>query len=312
MIAVAWPALGVLGFLLPIPAFLSYSFNAATPIVWPSALAFCVTAWAAATGHALIAWAGGAWLAGYVLASWWQSWYRQRLESRLRNDESFFVSTYLGKRLTVVLKSGQKFSAPLTENDINRMQERLGVAVEGRATADIGQPDASTYASLGSSRRMTMDEVTKVVQDYGTALEDYSTYHYGISESLLPYPREQIEEALRLASSEATDPKVIEQLAVGYLFLANFLPDPDGSIAMNLREPPEVSELALAALRGDEEAKKAYAKLYSEGKLHGYNPTSEEKARLLSLVTDRMNAQSRRLELMRAHGLWPVAANRRY
>lgn len=79
---------------------------------------------------------------------------------------------------------------------------------------------------------MTLDEARGIIGDFGEVVERYSTYSCGISESLLPYPREQIQRALRMWLLIEDRKEWINHLEVGLLHLAEFLPEPHGTNAM--------------------------------------------------------------------------------
>jgi hypothetical protein len=78
---------------------------------------------------------------------------------------------------------------------------------------------------------LTLDEMQGIIADFGEVLERYSGY-VAVSEAVLPHPRDRIKRAFRQALIVTTDEQMMNHLEVGYLYLADFLPDPDGSIAM--------------------------------------------------------------------------------
>ena len=70
---------------------------------------------------------------------------------------------------------------------------------------------------------------TRVVSDYGKVLAQVAPGVYGLPESLLPYPKERIREALRFLLQNVTQehPELREGLARGYVYLAQFVSDQD-------------------------------------------------------------------------------------
>lgn len=87
---------------------------------------------------------------------------------------------------------------------------------------------------------MTINEAERVVNEYGAVLERTSSDMLGTPESVLPYPKDVIKQAIRLilalvmANPERLrrDPSsYIESLKMGYASLANFIPDEDAGIA---------------------------------------------------------------------------------
>lgn len=70
---------------------------------------------------------------------------------------------------------------------------------------------------------------TRVVSDYGKVLAQVSPGVYGLPESLLPYPKERIREALRFLLQNVVQehPELREGLARGYVYLAQFVADDD-------------------------------------------------------------------------------------
>lgn len=79
-------------------------------------------------------------------------------------------------------------------------------------------------------------DLEAVLHDYGAVLERYAGYTYGVSERLLPHPRALIESAFRVGLLSDNTPEVINSLEVGYLYLSNFLEEPLGTEAMQLKE----------------------------------------------------------------------------
>jgi hypothetical protein len=70
---------------------------------------------------------------------------------------------------------------------------------------------------------------TKVVSDYGKVLARVQPGLQGMPESLLPYPKSRIREAILmlLKDLEPEHTTVKDSLARGYVYLAQFVPDAD-------------------------------------------------------------------------------------
>lgn len=80
-----------------------------------------------------------------------------------------------------------------------------------------------------------MDPLTaeKIVNEYGRVLEQTSHLVFGTPESLLPYKKEIIKEAIKMTldALEPEEQKIQEHLRVGYIELARFIPDEEAEIA---------------------------------------------------------------------------------
>jgi hypothetical protein len=81
-----------------------------------------------------------------------------------------------------------------------------------------------------------------VIAGFGAALALHPRGVYGISEWLLPHPRERIEQALRLALLTHQDDETLRQLEIGYLALARFVPDPEGTLVASLASGPAAAD----------------------------------------------------------------------
>lgn len=80
-----------------------------------------------------------------------------------------------------------------------------------------------------------MDPLTaeKIVNVYGKVLEQVSHMSFGAPESLLPYKKEIIKEAIKVTLDilEPEEQEIGENLRVGYMELARFIPDKEAEIA---------------------------------------------------------------------------------
>jgi hypothetical protein len=78
----------------------------------------------------------------------------------------------------------------------------------------------------------------KTINDYGRILEETSSITNSVPESLLPYDKEIIKLAIK-ASIEQLSPKDIvtrNSLEVGYILLANFVPNYEAQITAKYQE----------------------------------------------------------------------------
>ena len=87
---------------------------------------------------------------------------------------------------------------------------------------------------------MTVIEAERIVNEYAAVLERTSSDVLGAPESALPFPKADIQQAIKIilallrANPERLrgDPtSYIESLKIGYASLANFIPDEDARIA---------------------------------------------------------------------------------
>jgi hypothetical protein len=87
---------------------------------------------------------------------------------------------------------------------------------------------------------MTPLEAERIINEYGAVLERTSSMTYGVSETLLPFDKDIIKQVFRIVLAFLkTNPKTlgedmaqhIEQLKVGYMFLATFIAAEDARIA---------------------------------------------------------------------------------
>ena len=77
---------------------------------------------------------------------------------------------------------------------------------------------------------------TKVVSDYGKVLAQVQPGLHGLPESLLPHSKVQIRNAIfmLLENLEPEHTALKESLARGYVYLAQFVPDADAAVLMNM------------------------------------------------------------------------------
>lgn len=87
---------------------------------------------------------------------------------------------------------------------------------------------------------MTPLEAERIVNEYGAVLERTSSIVYGAPETLLPFDKDVIKQAIRIVLAFLkTNPKTfgeditqdIENLKIGYASLAEFIPVEDARIA---------------------------------------------------------------------------------
>lgn len=67
--------------------------------------------------------------------------------------------------------------------------------------------------------------VFEVIEEYGKVLESTTRGTYGAPESLLPYSKEVIKKAIKVALVIGDDKDTIDFLKTNYISLANFVPD---------------------------------------------------------------------------------------
>ena len=79
---------------------------------------------------------------------------------------------------------------------------------------------------------MDVRTAEKIINDFGKVLEETSHMTYGASESLLPYKKELIKQALILSLHRLPpdDEQTRNSWEIGYISLANFIPDRDAEI----------------------------------------------------------------------------------
>lgn len=65
----------------------------------------------------------------------------------------------------------------------------------------------------------------KIINEYGAVLKKSTEFPYGIPESMLPYSKEAIKNATKVALVLADNETEIEYLKGGYILLATFIPD---------------------------------------------------------------------------------------
>lgn len=84
---------------------------------------------------------------------------------------------------------------------------------------------------------MTEEEMWDVISAYGAVLEEKGTMgQVYTSELLLPHTKEKIIRALHQALLTIKDKETLNHLEVAYVSLCDFLPEPDGSIAISLNQ----------------------------------------------------------------------------
>lgn len=87
---------------------------------------------------------------------------------------------------------------------------------------------------------MTPIEAERIINEYGAVLERTSSMTYGVPETLLPFDKDIIKQAIRvILAFLKTNPRTlgeglnqyIENLKIGYMSLAEFIPAEDARIA---------------------------------------------------------------------------------
>lgn len=77
------------------------------------------------------------------------------------------------------------------------------------------------------------ETVEKIINEFGKVLEKISNMTFGAPESLLPYEKDLIKKAIKLNLDllDTDDQETRNLLEVGYMHLANFIPDEEAEIA---------------------------------------------------------------------------------
>jgi hypothetical protein len=92
------------------------------------------------------------------------------------------------------------------------------------------------------------EKAQAVINDYGKVLEKALAMTYGAPESLLPYSREEIKRAIKLAvliliKVEPSARDTIEQLRTCYVQLASFIADEEAAVGARAQAALDAGEL---------------------------------------------------------------------
>lgn len=85
------------------------------------------------------------------------------------------------------------------------------------------------------------EKAQSIINGYGGVLESAFSMPYGAPESLLPFTKDEIKRAIKLAALiltkvEPTAEATVQQLKVCYVQLASFIPDEEASIAAKAQD----------------------------------------------------------------------------
>jgi len=82
---------------------------------------------------------------------------------------------------------------------------------------------------------------TKILRDYGRVLGQLEPGSYGLPEASLPHSKLSIREATKAAIKAVGPerPEIREALIRGYVYLAQFVPEPDVALLLCVRAPNE-------------------------------------------------------------------------
>lgn len=94
--------------------------------------------------------------------------------------------------------------------------------------------------------------VFDIVAEYGKVLKGTAKRSFGVPESLLPYSKKVIKNAIRVALLMTDEQDVREHLKYGYISLANFVSDEDAI------KTEEISQDLFSFLEMDEDRKKEF------------------------------------------------------
>ncbi len=113
-----------------------------------------------------------------------------------------------------------------------------------------------------------MDKRTaeKIINAFGKVLEETSNVGFGIPESLLPYKKDVIKQAiiLSLQSLSSDDEDTRNLLEVGYTSLANFIPDKDAEITSKAQAAILSRDLNHPNWKYNEQADKLFHNIFDE------------------------------------------------
>ncbi|GEM_PF-2828769 len=125
--------------------------------------------------------------------------------------------------------------------------------------------------------------VFAIVRRYGEILEKNAKRPYGMAESMLPYGKKVIENAIKIALVLEKDEDTRRQLKSGYIALANFIPDPEAESA------EEISGEIFSFLEMEEDKKRDFLQARFKSGLLGDYETAVK-------ITSRIAAEQKRLQ----------------
>ena len=91
-----------------------------------------------------------------------------------------------------------------------------------------------------------------IIREYGRVLKGTAKRTFGVPESMLPFSKKVIKNAIRVALLMTDEPDVREHLKYGYISLANFVSDED------VIKTEEISQDLFSFLEMDEDRKKDF------------------------------------------------------
>jgi len=125
--------------------------------------------------------------------------------------------------------------------------------------------------------------VFTIIQSYGKVLEKTAKRPYGTAESMLPYSKKVIKNAIKVALSLEEKEDIRRQLKSGYIALANFIPDQEAENA------EEVSREIFSFLEMEEDRKKDFLQArFKSGLLGDYE--------IAVKITSKIAVEQKRLQ----------------
>lgn len=91
-----------------------------------------------------------------------------------------------------------------------------------------------------------------IIEEYGKVLKGTAKRTFGVPESMLPYSKKVIKNAIRVALLMTDETDVREHLAYGYISLANFIPDDEA------QRTEEIAQDFFSFLDMEEDRKKEF------------------------------------------------------
>jgi len=131
-------------------------------------------------------------------------------------------------------------------------------------------------------RKEVEKAVFKVIREYREVLDHTAKRSFGVPESLLPYSKKTIKNAIKLALVMVDDEAQKEQLKISYISLANFIPE------MEAKKTAEIPSDLFPFLEMEEERKKKFLKeRFKSGLLGDYE--------LANKITIKIGEEQKRL-----------------
>ena len=122
-----------------------------------------------------------------------------------------------------------------------------------------------------------------IIEEYGKVLKGTAKRTFGVPESMLPYSKKVIKNAIKVALLMTDDTDVRENLEYGYIALANFIPDDEA------KRTEEIAEDFFSFLEMEEDRKKEFLQArFKSGLLGDYEQAMK--------ITTRIAEEQKRLK----------------